>query len=140
VPPRRARVSVRIARVRAALRGCGFAVGNSASNLDPGGEHRGPSQERLEVSTHALVRMQHFIFNLADGDRERAASLCLRSFADRCLDAPDQGRRCDPTCGTERAIQQLAAPRDALVAQLKSVLDGTDNGHQERSLTYAAER
>ena len=33
---------------------------------------------------------------------------------------------------TERAIQQLAAQRDALVTQMKGVLNGGDDGHAEQ--------
>src|SRR5260221_14702913 len=43
-----------------------------ASNLDPGRAHRGSSRERFQRAP--TVYMQHFIFNLADGDRKRARS------------------------------------------------------------------
>jgi hypothetical protein len=56
------------------------------------------------------------------------------AFAHSLIVASTKGIKGDDTryAATERAIQALTSRRDAVVAQMKDVLDGSSNGHQEQ--------
>jgi hypothetical protein len=56
------------------------------------------------------------------------------TFAHSLIVASTRGIKADDATylRTERAIQRLTAQRDSLVAQIKNVLNGIDNGHQEQ--------
>jgi hypothetical protein len=68
------------------------------------------------------------------GDLYKQLNAPYGSFARSLIVASTRGIKADDSTylKTERAIQRLTAERDALVAQIKNVLDGSGKGHGEQ--------
>ena len=68
------------------------------------------------------------------GDVYKQLNAPYGAFANSLIVASTNGIKADDTTylNTERAIQRLASQRDALVQQMKDVLDGSAKGHREQ--------
>jgi hypothetical protein len=68
------------------------------------------------------------------GDLYKQLDAPYGAFAHSLIVASTHGIESDDTtyAATERSIQSLTAERDALVAQMRAVLDGTATGHREQ--------
>jgi hypothetical protein len=68
------------------------------------------------------------------GDLYKQLNAPYGAFAHSLIVASTHGIKADDTTylNTERAIQRLTAQRDALVKQIKNVLDGSEQGHGEQ--------
>jgi hypothetical protein len=68
------------------------------------------------------------------GDVYKQLNAPYGAFAHSVIVASTNGIKADDATylETERAIQSLTSQRDALVQQMKDVLDGSANGHREQ--------